>query len=160
MDRDMILAIISKSEEKCPCAISSPSKLFATIDSDIGFSLHRNSPVGAAFALDSCPCWSKTQSYSGTLPNRRSKCVQPTRSGNTLPVIAGGSILPRQICLPTRQRVTRHSYLNNAIPHGLTSCSFSHAGRRFISQGLSCLGGNSMALWFRQSKDLSRLTYP
>ncbi|KAL2741307.1 hypothetical protein V1477_010368 [Vespula maculifrons] len=74
---------------------SSPSKLFATIDSDIGFSLHRNSPVGAAFALDSCPCRSKTQSYSGTLPNRRSKCAQPTRSGNTLPVIAGGSILPR-----------------------------------------------------------------
>lgn len=74
---------------------SSPSKFFATIDSDIGFSLHRNSPVGAAFALDPCPCRSKTQSYSGTLPNRRSKCAQPTRSGNTLPVIAGGSILPR-----------------------------------------------------------------
>lgn len=38
---------------------------------------------------------SKTQSYSAALPNRRSKCAQPTRRGNTLPVIAGGSILPR-----------------------------------------------------------------
>lgn len=35
------------------------------------------------------------QSYSAALPNRRSKCAQPSRSGNTLPVIAGGSILPR-----------------------------------------------------------------
>lgn len=34
------------------------------------------------------------QSYSAALPNRRSKRAQPSRSGNTLPVIAGGSILP------------------------------------------------------------------
>lgn len=37
----------------------------------------------------------KTLNYSGASPNRRSKCVQPTRSGNTLPVIAGGGILAK-----------------------------------------------------------------
>ncbi|KAF7418162.1 hypothetical protein HZH68_000815 [Vespula germanica] len=124
------------------------------LEDDIGFSLHRNSPVGAAFALDSCPCRSKTQSYSGTLPNRRSKCAQPTRSGNTLPVIAGGSILPRSFranMLADETKGNATQLLEQRDSTRINVAVLVYAGRRFISQGLSCLEENSMALWLRVS---------
>ncbi|KAG7213713.1 hypothetical protein KM043_002947 [Ampulex compressa] len=89
-----------------------------------GPAARRNSPLGAALALDPCRGRSKTQSYSGGLPNSRSKCAQPTRSGNTLPVIAGGSILPSGTT-PRKRRWLGGPKVPRGMMHGGVKAKYS-----------------------------------